>query len=196
MEDDFLKENEKGKYTSCWGTGRYVQSEQSFWITEIIKSLNPKSKVLDLGCGNGFVVKRLVDNGIDAYGVDITSAGWMKKSEVNPAFKVLQDRLHEAPLWEIPFADKEFDMTFSTTVLEHIPTEKVDLTIKEILRVTKRKTIHYVDTVKEQEQFGENLHMTVQPCDWWLKKFAENNTDNVECIVRDKHELTASSFKH
>lgn len=195
MEEKLIEKNEKVKYASCWETGEYKQSEQSYWIVEIIKNLNPKSKVLDLGCGNGFVVKKLVDNGIDAYGVDITNTGWTKQSKVNPMLKIPKDRLFEAPLWNTPFGDKEFDITFSTTVLEHIPTEMVGPTIKEILRVTKRKTIHYVDTVKEQEQFGENLHMTVQPCEWWLKEFGRYNNVNIECTIEDKHKLTASAFK-
>ena len=196
MEEKFIEINEKEKYANCWATGEYKQSEQSYWVIDVIKNLNPKSKVLDLGCGNGFVVKKLVDNGIDAYGVDITSKGWMQKSRVNPSIKILKERLFEAPLWKTPFLDKEFDITFSTTVLEHIPTEMVAPTIKEILRITKEKTIHYVDTVKEQEQFGQNLHVTVQPCDWWLVQFNQGNYHRVECIVQDKSALKAAAFRH
>lgn len=196
MGEKFLEKDEQTKYATCWGTGAYQQSKQSYWIVEIIKSLKPKSKVLDLGCGNGFVIKKLVDSGIDAYGVDITNTGWTKTSKVNPALNVPKDRLFEAPLWKTPFGDKEFDITFSTTVLEHIPPGMVTPALKEILRITKGKTIHYVDTVKEQEQFGENLHMTVQPCDWWLKEFTQYNRDNIECIVEDKHNLTVAAFKH
>jgi len=195
MEEKLIEKDEKEKYTACWKTGEYQQSEQSYWIVEIIKNLKPDSKVLDFGCGNGFVVKKLVDSGIDAYGIDITNTGWTKTSKVNPVLNIPKDRLFEAPLWKTPFDNKEFDITFSTTVLEHIPPGMVAPTLKEILRITKEKTIHYVDTVKEQEQFGENLHMTVQPCDWWLKEFARHNSDNIECIIEDKHKLTAAAFK-
>ena len=41
----------------------------------IVKHFNLKrgSKVLDIGCGKGFLVKDLLDTGINAYGLDIST---------------------------------------------------------------------------------------------------------------------------
>jgi len=182
----FIKEKEK--YQTCWSSGKYRQSTPSQSVAKIIEHLKPE-KVLDLGCGNGYVVSKLVDKKIDAYGIDITSSAWITKSLVNPQFNILKDRLIEGSIWDMPFKKNEFDVSFSTTLLEHIPEEMVNQTIKEILKVTKEKTIHYIDTKQPQNQFGYKVHMTIKPVRWWINKFAEFNDKKIKVIIKDKKDI-------
>ena len=57
--------------TSCYPYN-YVDV---FIIKDFIKfyKLRKGDKVLDIGCAKGFFVNDLVDKGIDAYGIDISS---------------------------------------------------------------------------------------------------------------------------
>jgi len=184
-----IEQAEKGKYADCWTSKKYRQSELSFKISKVIKELNPSGKVLDIGCGNGYAVSKLIKVGIRAYGVDITKSAWMSESEVNPLTSIQRDNLTESPIWDMPYKENEFDISYSTTVLEYIPENMVEKTISEILRVTEHKTIHYVDVDKEQEQFGHKLHLMVKPINWWEEKFEKMNHNNVKIIIRNKREL-------
>lgn len=75
--------------------------------------------------------------------------------------------------WEMPFRNKRFDFTFSTDVLEHLPTEFIEQTMKEIARVTRRKTFHLIATCAAVTEYkGEQVHLTVRPPEWWNEQFA------------------------
>jgi ubiquinone/menaquinone biosynthesis C-methylase UbiE len=91
----------------------------------------------------------------------------------------------ECPAWSMPFADKQFDVTYSTDVLEHFPTDLVDIAIAEILRVTKHKSIHVVATF-DHVRNGEVLHKSVYPIEWWKEKFAKLNTQGIELVIKDR----------
>jgi len=104
----------------------------------------PFKLVLDVGCGIGKEISMLIQEGYDAYGIDLPrlSKFWAKAGN---------DRQHffccEAT-W-IPFPDDFFDVVYSKGVVEHIGTEIGHCTLSsnywevrqkyanEILRVTK-----------------------------------------------------------
>jgi ubiquinone/menaquinone biosynthesis C-methylase UbiE len=164
-----LTKQEREKYTQAWQSKKEGQSKTAVYLIKYLSNvLNKKHKILELGSGNGIVVKSLRDKEYDIYGVDITSAGFAHSNY-----------LIEACLWELPFKDNEFDVTFSTDVLEHIPPEKIEDTIKEIYRVTKRKTLHCITTWKDNRG-GFVFHLTIQPIDWWFNQFESLNEKKIE----------------
>jgi len=184
-----LYQIEKKKYTNCWRTGEYSHSRYVDLLLGVIKKLKPKGKVLDIGCGNGYVVNKLLGFGIDAYGVDITSAGWKTKSKVNPNFPFPVTRLYQAPVWKLPFGNDAFEITFSLTLLEHLPTSFIDKTAEEIIRITYKKSLHYIDISCKQEQFGYDLHLTVKPIVWWERKFRCANSKKLSLYLASKNIL-------
>jgi ubiquinone/menaquinone biosynthesis C-methylase UbiE len=96
----------------------------------------------------------------------------------------------EAPAWRTNFADMQFEYTCSTDVLEHIPTELIDDTIKEIYRLTKRKTIHVISTEPDKKYNGHEVHLTVKPIEWWREQFARlKPASDVSFILLDRKEL-------
>ena len=75
-------------------------------------------RILDVGCGNGVIACRLLDDGFDIYGIDASETGVSIASTKNPGRFFVQDisseRLPDA-LSKFPF-----DVVISTEVLEHI----------------------------------------------------------------------------
>jgi 2-polyprenyl-3-methyl-5-hydroxy-6-metoxy-1,4-benzoquinol methylase len=74
--------------------------------------------ILDLGCGNGSLVKRLLDEGFNAYGTDASVSGIQLASQSHPDHFALQDLATD----ELPakFEGLTFDTIISTEVIEHL----------------------------------------------------------------------------
>src|SRR3990167_10749403 len=102
---------------------------------DYILSKHPGS-VLDLGCGGGFIIKRLRARGVDAWGVDISQycIDHFAPEEVKPYIKI-------SNLTKLPFSDNQFDWGFSMGVLEHLTPEDVETACVEINRVCKQGII-------------------------------------------------------
>jgi 2-polyprenyl-3-methyl-5-hydroxy-6-metoxy-1,4-benzoquinol methylase len=75
-------------------------------------------RVLDVGCGNGAIAGRLIDDGFDVYGIDASETGVNVASKKYPGRFFVQDILSE----QLPDAllDFHFDVVISTEVIEHI----------------------------------------------------------------------------
>jgi 2-polyprenyl-3-methyl-5-hydroxy-6-metoxy-1,4-benzoquinol methylase len=91
------------------------------YITAPILKLLDKDankSILDLGCGNGSLVKRLIADGFNAYGTDASESGIKLASESLPDRFALQD-LSKDDLPE-KFEKLRFDTIISTEVIEHL----------------------------------------------------------------------------
>jgi len=99
---------------------------RNFKVAKIIKS---DSKVLDIGCGLGFMHGLLNKKNCDYYGID-----WEDYKRV-PKERFKKIDLNQKR--KIPFKDNSFDYVLCLDVLEHLfyPIE----IINEIKRVTKKK---------------------------------------------------------
>lgn len=72
-------------------------------------------RVLDSGCGNGLSVDLLCEEGLDAWGVDLSALRkWQWRERRRP------DRLACADSLRLPFADASFDAILCSGVLEHV----------------------------------------------------------------------------
>lgn len=118
-----------------------------------VLSYNPKS-VLDIGCGEGYLVSFLREKGIDAFGMDFSdSAGslikeWFIKQDARERF---------------PFKDKEMDLVVSMDFFEHLREEDIDKVYSEMKRVGK-KVIAIICFKK-----GEG-HISIHKKNWWQNK--------------------------
>lgn len=84
----------------------------------IIKLLQKNAIILDLGCGNGALVKHMVEKGFDAYGTDASESGISIASRNSPHRFALQDlSTDELPL---SFQHLKFNTIISTEVIEHL----------------------------------------------------------------------------
>ena len=92
-------------------------------------------RVLDLGCGSGFVSSLLAANGAAVDAVDISEAS-LAVARWRAQVSGVESRIafHRAPAETLPFADATFDAACGAFVLHHL-----DLTLAapELLRVLK-----------------------------------------------------------
>jgi len=92
----------------------------SYQLSDLI-SLVDKNKnkfILDLGCGNGYLVNYLIKLGYNAYGTDASEKGIAIAQKTNPDRFFVQDLSADAlpaQLQPIPF-----DTIISTEVIEHL----------------------------------------------------------------------------
>jgi 2-polyprenyl-3-methyl-5-hydroxy-6-metoxy-1,4-benzoquinol methylase len=91
------------------------------YLHEPLLSLLNKDKnkcVLDLGCGNGHLVKYLLSQGYNAYGTDASEKGITIARETDPERFFLQDLSTGTLPPELK--DIPFDTIISTEVIEHL----------------------------------------------------------------------------
>jgi ubiquinone/menaquinone biosynthesis C-methylase UbiE len=123
------------------------------------KSMSP---ILVAGAGTCGGIRLLDQMGFEAWGCDISR----KCAEFAPN----RDKFEVCALHDTPFEDNQFEMTIACDVLEHVPEEYVDATLKELFRITKNCWIFVVSVV---ESIGiEGMHLTVKPEWWWEKRIA------------------------
>lgn len=98
----------------------------NFWY-QIFYVLNLKSKtVLEIGPGNKTVTDALKKNNIEVTTVDIDSS-------LNPDVV--------ASVTKLPFATESFDLVLCSEVLEHLPYDLFQKSLREIKRVCRRDVV-------------------------------------------------------
>ena len=155
-----VEQFEREKYQAIWGRGDYTSTTAINYAQSLVGKVG--GYVLEIGCGRGVSLDILNKDGCcKCTGVDITLVGCRSDA---PVF--------EAAAWNLPFPDKSFDYSFSTDTLEHIPPECIEATLKEIDRVTRNKTFHQIALVKAVTEYqGSQVHLTVEPGEWWDDQF-------------------------
>ncbi len=75
-------------------------------------------RILDVGCGNGVIACRLLDDGFDVYGIDASESGINIANWKHPGRFFVHDITSE----QLPdaWASFQFDVIISTEVIEHI----------------------------------------------------------------------------
>jgi len=115
--------------------------------------------LLDVGCGNGYLVQYLRERGIKALGLDFSEfAG------TTTGYFIQHDATNG-----LPFDDETFDVVISSDFFEHLPEDKIDFVRDEMLRVGKR-VIALINYKKEKI---DNTHLTIKPKEWWVDKLKE-----------------------
>jgi ubiquinone/menaquinone biosynthesis C-methylase UbiE len=135
--------------------------------------------VLEVGGARGFVCRILQAHDIPATCMDVSV--YCSQNKVVDKF-VLQD----AGVKPYPFDDKKFDLCFSVAVLEHIPEDKIDVAIAEMVRVSKRG-MHGI-TFEKTSQDTDATHCNMHPKEWWVERFAKVDA-NYKVDIVDKEML-------
>jgi len=142
--------------------GRWKQVAKKF-IKEY--KLNNQSKILDLGCGKGFLlfeIRKILPK-IQITGIDISNYG-LKNSK-----KEISQFLFKADLRKkLKFKSKEFDFVFSINTLHNLEINYLIQTIKEMQRVGKKHFICSESYRNEKELF--NLQCWALTCESFFSK--------------------------
>jgi len=125
-------------------------SYASFIIAERYK------KILDVGCGKNVLAKYLRQLGVDAVGVDFSP---------HSNADIIADAT------ALPFRDGCFDLVVTTDFMEHIPRDRLDVTIEEFKRVGGEQA-HFICFDSMHGASDDKYHMTLRPQLWWINLFS------------------------
>lgn len=91
------------------------------------------TRVLEVGCGMGFGIRFLREDGVEAYGIDIPClAKFWKRAGNDPAHFINCDGAR------MPFPDGYFDAVYTLGTIEHIGTKVGHYTLEDNYRETRR----------------------------------------------------------
>ncbi len=161
------------------GYGGYYYHPR-FW-NEVVKDfikfykLNKKSKILDIGCGKGFMLhdfKQAIPD-ISVRGIDIS------KYAINNSLLSVKKYLKTGNAKKLNFPDNYFDLTISITTLHNLNLNDFKKSIKEIQRVSKKSFItvdSYRNEIEKKRMDAWNLTaLTYMHRKDWIKLFKEIN---------------------
>lgn len=134
--------------------------------------LSPGERVLDVGCAKGFLVKDLLELGIDAYGLDISHYALL-----NCEPEVI-GRLHQGSADALPFPDGSFSAVLSVNTIHNLSRERCVAALREIQRVASGRAFVQVDSYRTPEEaaFFESWVLTAQHHDYpegWERLFRD-----------------------
>jgi len=140
--------------------------------------LQPGMKVLDVGCGKGFLVKDLMLElpGLEAFGLDISHYALIHAPEE------LAGRIHLGNAVALPFADGSFDCVVSLNTIHNLKRPDAVTAMAELRRVSKGPCFTVVDSYRtpEQKAIFESWVLTAEFHDYpdgWRAVFAEAGYD-------------------
>ena len=125
------------KYTSKnlairWLTNRFLRRLDT--ICDAVAAETPTARVLEVGCGEGEIARRLGDRWGDVTALDLPDAGLRELWRGVPGPRFLH-----ADAERLPFVDDAFDVVVSVEVLEHLVDPEAGL--REYARVGRRHLI-------------------------------------------------------
>lgn len=148
------------------------------WILQKIKEqslLNNETKVLDVGCGAGFLSNELALAGLQVTGVDLSEESLKVAHDYDSTKSV---HYLPADAYKLPFADHSFEVITAMDFLEHV--DRPDDVIKEFSRVLKpngififhtfnRNPIAYLVIIKFVEWFVKNTPKDMHVLNLFIK---------------------------
>ena len=144
-------------------------------------------KVMDLGCSGGGFVRSILDAG--NLGVGVEGSDYSKKHK-RAEWANIPDYLFTADItkrFDVSDAGEasqqniKFDAITMWEVLEHIPEADLTMLADNIKRHLAPGGL-WIVSIANYDYFveGVNLHQTVKPKDWWVKKFSDLGLTHIE----------------
>ena len=164
VNNNFYEELEE-KWYSDWSHPiallRKENETRNPWILETVgKILGPGKKILDIGCGGGFLTNALAQVGHDAVGVDLSNNSLkiaQAKDATQRALYIQADALH------LPFPEKSFDVVCAMDLLEHV--EQPAEVIREASRVLKEGGLFFFHTFNRNPL---SWLFVIKGVEWWM----------------------------
>ncbi len=113
-----------------------VKKETLHTVSLVAPHVAPGASVLDVGCGEGYVLEELAARGAgELFGVDVVD--------------IRQERGRPFRLFDgigLPFGDRRFDVVLLSFVLHHVPDDRKCALLREALRVCRGTVVIVEDT--------------------------------------------------
>lgn len=160
------KLSEKEKYERVWAHDEYRKlAPGELLVNQFVEVAKPSGLVIDFGCGTGRAGLKMRELGLDVLLVDFVDNS---RDPEAMALDFLPCDLTESPVGV--FAR----YGYCTDMLEHIEPDKVRCVIGNIFENVSR-CFFQISTVHDHfgNLVGDDLHLTVQPHEWWHQLFAD-----------------------
>ncbi len=110
--------------------------------------LKPGDKVLDIGCGKGFLVHdfRKVLPGLEAYGIDVSTYAIENAMPEAKPFVQVGDAV------KLDFPDKEFDLVIAINTIHNLRIYDLYKALREIERVGKKNKFIVMDSYRNEQE--------------------------------------------
>jgi len=122
-------------------------------LERFLGDLPADAKILEVGANSGIQLSCLKELGFNRlYGIDIQREAIELAHKKRPELDVI-----EGNIFDIPFQDGFFDLVFTSGVLIHIPPEKINSALNEIVRCTNDRIYgheYYSEEYTEIEHRG------------------------------------------
>jgi ubiquinone/menaquinone biosynthesis C-methylase UbiE len=128
-------------------------------------------------------------SGYDVYGADIAdnTKSWNELK--------INDRCIIAPAHDMPYQDNEFDFIVCSDVMEHIPQDYVDASLREIVRVgSDRFWFVICDEVDTPSKYLMPSHLTIGGADYWVPKIEATGL-KLMAVTENKHHVSIVARK-
>jgi ubiquinone/menaquinone biosynthesis C-methylase UbiE len=154
-------------------------------LARTIKRIKKKGRVLDIGFGDGYFLRRIYKEGYSSYGADISTSN-VKFTQKEFKKQGLNIKLKHGKINELPFKDNFFDIIVASEVIEHTNVTELN----EIRRCLK-KGGYFIGTVPAEENLEENKCFCPN-CNFVFHKFGHQQSFSQQKI---KQLLKKSNLK-
>ena len=160
----------------CYGGYSYIEGRWKKVAERMANhySLPSKPKILDIGCGKGFLLYDFLKVIPDAqiFGIDISEYA-IANSKLE-----IRDRLQVGNANQLPWADNTFDLVISLTTFHNLHAYDLEKALLEMERVGKNNKYLCVESYRNEEEKANLLYWQVT-CEafntpdewkWWFKR--------------------------
>jgi ubiquinone/menaquinone biosynthesis C-methylase UbiE len=150
---DERTDNQEYYYESFSGKLLGSKAREKLILKEISKIGKGKS-FLEVGCAQGYYLKKALRKTNKVFGVDITKEFILEAKKTGADTRIASGE-------KLPFNKEMFDFVLCTETLEHIPDWKKS--VKEIKRVLKKKGVVIVTIPLEKSLFWKTFSLICPP---------------------------------
>ena len=136
--------------------------------------LEPGQRVLDIGCGKGFLLFDLMEAvpGLEVVGLDIS------RYAIDHAREEVRDRLQLGTAGKLPYRDDAFDLVISITTLHNLYCHELYEALREIERVGRKHKYVCMESYRNEEEKVNLLYWqltcegfyTEPEWQWWFQQ--------------------------
>lgn len=160
----------------CYGGYRYLEGRWEKVARAIARHypLPAKPKILDIGCGKGFLLYDFLKVIPDAevYGIDISQYA------IDNSKEEVRDQLQVGNATNLPWKDDTFDLVISITTLHNLHAYDLDQALREMQRVGKSHKYLCIESYRNESEKANLLYWQVtceafntpQEWQWWFEQ--------------------------
>lgn len=165
---------------------------QEMFLSRYFRAFGRPARVLEFGCGFGRHLDYLRRNRkLELYGCD------QSERMLHTARELLGDESWAgrlaltSPRQPLPYPDKWFDVSYTVSVLLHVPPEALEAALSELVRVTRHSILHIESNVSAEERLLTEVH---DGC-WSHNLSYAYHKAGATCVVLPKHFLEEDIYR-